>query len=263
MIQLRVDLSKAFDTLDQNILIDKLQFYGVRGNAIDIVRSYFSNRKQFVVNCAKSDLMSVTCGVTQGSILGPLFFLIYINDIINSSRLLDFTLFADDTNILYSNSNSEQLIAILNLELNKVSVWLQVNKLSLNLDKTKFIIFNKRNRIDLQQPVIMNNVRIAQANEVKFLGVIVDDRLSWKSHIDSVVLKLSRLTGILYKLKNSLTTQSLLLLYHSLAYPHLQYCSAIWGSAPYYLLNKIILKQKKLNRFICKSDRLSHTRPLL
>ena len=257
-----LDLSKAFDTLDQNILIDKLQYYGVRGNAIDIVRSYFNDRKQFVVNHVNSDIMNTTCGVPQGSILGPLFFLIYINDIVNSSRLLNFTLFADDTNILYSDSNSDQLFDTLNLELNKVSQWLRVNKLSLNLDKTKYIVFYKRNKISFHQQVIINDVRIAQANEVKFLGVIVDDHLSWRSHIDSIVLKLSKLIGILYKLKNSLTTQSLLLLYYSLAYPHLQYCIAIWGSAPSYLLNKIILKQKRLIRIINKTDRLSHTSPL-
>jgi hypothetical protein len=141
-------LSKAFGTIDHKILFDKLTYYGIRGLALDWVKSYFSNRLQFVqFNNYCSNANNIRCGVPQGSILGPLFFLIYINDIIHVSKILDFVLFADDTNIFFSHKSPAQLIQILNDEIKKLTEWFKSNKLSLNLTKTKFIVFKPRQKV--------------------------------------------------------------------------------------------------------------------
>ena len=154
-----LDLSKAFDTVDHDILFEKLEYYCVRGIALSWIKSYFSDRKQFVqFNNTCSAFKSITCGVPQGSILGPLMFFIYINDICNVSDVAKLILFADDTNLFFSHINPVHLVNVTNGELQKFSIWLRANKLSLNLDKTKFMIFKPRQK---NQPtnfkIVLNN----------------------------------------------------------------------------------------------------------
>ena len=144
-----MDLSKAFDTLDHEILLNKLYHYGIRGVPLDWFRSYLSDRSQYTIyNNTKSTMSSVMCGVPQGSILGPLLFLIYVNDISNVSTLLQYILFADDTNIFCSHSNLDNLIQILNAELPILSNWFKCNRFSLNLGKTNFIRFKTNTHAD-------------------------------------------------------------------------------------------------------------------
>ena len=133
-----IDLQKAFDTVNHRILLSKMEHYGIRGCALEWIKSYLSNRKQYVsVNGSNSNLLPITCGVPQGSVLGPLLFLIYINDLPNASKKLTFYLFADDTNIYYESKDLSDLIRIVNKkELRLVKKWLDSNKLSLNIDKT-------------------------------------------------------------------------------------------------------------------------------
>ena len=196
-----LDLSKAFDTVNHSILFDKLKYYGIRGLALDWVKSYFSNRVQFVpFNDCFSASKNISCGVPQGSILGPLFFLLYINDIANVSKLVDLILFADDTSIFFSHKDINYLNNVLNRELRKLSDWFIVNKLSLNLTKTKFKIFKPRQKVrhpDVQ--LTLNNRCIEQVNETVFLGVILDETLSWKSHISHVANKISKSIGIIFR----------------------------------------------------------------
>ena len=137
-----LDFAKAFDTVNHNILIQKLEYHGVRGKALDLFKSYLSDRQQFTeIDDTLSDMEYIKCGVPQGSVLGPLLFLIYINDIIESSTLLKFFLFADDTTIFYSCKPNDHTEQILNNELAKVSNWLAANKLSLNVSKSNFLAF--------------------------------------------------------------------------------------------------------------------------
>jgi len=131
-----IDLSKAFDTLDHAILLKKLELYGIRGLPNDLFKSYLTNRKQYVTyNSCKSSLQQINLGVPQGSILGPLLFILYVNDMANISKYLIFLLFADDTNILYANASFKELLRVVNTELEKLSDWFKANRLSLNKKK--------------------------------------------------------------------------------------------------------------------------------
>ena len=142
-----IDLRKAFDTVNHEILLTKLEHYGIRDNVLNWFMSYLSNRKQYVtINGLSSEPLEINCGVPQGSVLGPLLFLLYINDLPNISNVLDFYLFADDTNIYYESDSLQELEKTINKELQKLYLWLNVNRLSLNIDKTNYIIFHPYNK---------------------------------------------------------------------------------------------------------------------
>ena len=183
-----LDFAKAFDTVDHNILIYKLEYNGVSGITLNWFKSYLTNRSQKVcINGTQSESCNKKFAVPQGSVLGPLLFLLYINDMPFSSNILKFHLFADDTSIFFSHKNLSQLQLIVNDELSKVSDWLVANKLTLNVDKSNFLIIsplikNKTNEIKLA----INNKLIAQKDCIKYLGVLLDKDISWKQHIQQV-----------------------------------------------------------------------------
>ena len=257
-----VDLSKAFDTINHNLLLNKLEHYGVRGIAHQFLTSYLKNRFQYVsYNNVKSELLEITCGVPQGSILGPLLFILYVNDIGNISSFLKFVLFADDTNIFASDSDIEILSNRINSELSKLNTWFKANKLSLNVKKTNFMLFTNRLRKS-NINISINNTAINMVQSTKFLGVIIDSKLNWKEHIDVIKKKLSKCTGIIYKASVNLETNTLRYLYCSLFLPYINYCVEVWGSAAKCYLNKITVLQKRVVRILCKTDRYSHTAPL-
>ena len=257
-----LDLSKAFDTVPHDILLQKLEHYGVRGIALKLLESYLSNRKQFVsANGAQSSTKDITIGVPQGSVLGPLLFLIYINDLPNASTKMMSILFADDTTMYACHDNVINLTNIMSEELLKVSNWLMDNSLTLNISKTYYVIFGLRQ--------VPNNIRITIGQQVldrqeygKFLGVYLDEKLTFKKHIDYVYSKISKTSGLLFKLKHSFPLDVLRNLYLSLICPYLNYCILSWGCASQTLLNPIILLQKRLIRLISGSEFYAHTNPL-
>ena len=252
-----MDLSKAFDTIDHRILLRKLYYYGIRGIALDLFENYLSNRKQYVVvDGVSSNYETVNCGVPQGSVLGPLLFLIYVNDIKQASNIFKFSLFADDTSTVASHSNPSTLIKIVNQELVKLNNWFLCNRLHVNYDKTNYMIFRSRNRRVPNNllPVSIGENVIQRKDSLQFLGVIIDEHLSWKNHITHISAKLSRSIGILSRLKYILPFNVLKMLYNSIIVPHLNYCNVIWGHTFKSYLEKLYLLQKRAIRIITKSD---------
>lgn len=256
-----LDLQKAFDTVNHSILLLKLENYGIRGPALEWFKSYLSGRTQYVsVNGSSSSHLNVTCGVPQGSVLGPLLFLIFINDLPNSSSLLSFYLFADDTNIYFEAENLDMLQRIVNRELKKVKEWLDVNKLSLNIDKTNFIIFKSPQHSSLETVNIkIGNQPVKQSRYVKFLGILLDEHLSWKYHLSELSKKLARTCGMFFKIRHFLPIDVLICLYNSLFSSFLQYGIVVWGLTydvhikPVYLLQKRVVKAIAFEHFTSPS----------
>jgi len=263
-----IDLSKAFDTVNHKILLEKLHLYGIRGNAFDWFSNYLSNRHQFVqLSNTKSTTLPINCGVPQGSILGPLLFIIYINDITNVSKLAIPIMFADDTNLFFSDCNLTNLVNMANDELDKISLWFKLNKLSLNVKKTNFILFRSHNsphhlNIDLNIDIKIDNMKIEQVHSTKFLGVIINQTLSWKEHIYLIKQKINKNVGIIRKISKSVPQSVLLSLYHTLIHPYLAYCNIVWAIDRTTFLDKLFVSQKKAIRLIANSKFNSHTAPL-
>ena len=266
-----IDLKKAFDTVNHNILVTKLEHYGIRDSSLEWFKSYLTNRQQFVSFIGHlSDKKIITCGVPQGSVLGPLLFLLYINDLPNISNKLKFYLFADDTNIYYESSNLAEIEKVMNEELNKLYQWLCANKLSLNVSKTNFVIFHSYMKpINKVITIKINRKAISEEKYVKYLGILIDSTLSWKYHINELGKKLSRVIGVMYKLRDFVSKEIMISIYYSLVYPYLIYGIPVWGSASMTTLTNLHIIQKRIVRLITFNDKfpvlpgpLFHTPPL-
>ena len=255
-----IDLKKAFDTVNHEILVLKLEHYGIRDKALEWFNSYLTGRTQFTFcNGKKSELRTITCGVPQGSVLGPLLFLLYINDLPNISSRLKFYLFADDTNIFYESSDLEVLERTVNKELNKLSLWLNANRLALNISKTNFVIFAAKNKPMKNVTILINKKAIQQVQYVKYLGVLIDSQLTFAQHISSVVKKVSRVTGLMYRIRGCVNNQTLKMIYYSLIYSYLLYGLPIWGNADDTHISPLYTLQKKAIRLILNKDKSIQT----
>ena len=259
-----MDLSKAFDTLDHNILLNKLFHYGIRGVAHTWFQNYLTNRCQYVTIDGENSLqMPISCGVPQGSILGPLLFLIYINDLATVSKNAFTILFADDTNNIYKSDTYENLMRIATHDLQNISDWFKANKLALNEAKTKFVIFHKpRNKPPSSFKLVLNNIDIERVEFTKFLGVLIQENLSWKHHIDYISNKVSKATAILAKLKHYLPKYVLSIIYNSLCLSHMSYALSVWGATPKSSMKRLLKLQKKGIRHVCNAKYNAHTYPL-
>ena len=259
-----LDLSKAFDTIDHDILLKKLQYYGLSNTELKWFHSYLTGRQQYVeIGDTKSDLLNVTTGVPQGSILGPLLFIIYINDLPKCSKVFRFILYADDTSLFSTLSISDpgsNASNILNRELNNVYEWLSINKLSLNVSKTKYILFHAKNKrlTDIIPQLFINGIPIERVTSFDFLGLVIHENLIWKNHADKVANKISKYMGILCRLKRYLPVNILKIIYCSMIQSHLNYCILAWG----YENQRIAKLQKKIIRIISNSKYNAHTEPI-
>ena len=258
-----LDFSKAFDTVDHQILLNKPNHYGIRGCALSWFKSYLSRRLQYVTyNGSQSSQQMIKCGVPQGSILGPLLFLIYINDLRIVCKSTEPVLFADDTNLFSSGSNAISLQDGVNNDLAIIAEWLKVNKLSLNIKKTHFMCFSARNKYRPGISLQIDGEVIAEVNKSKFLGVVIDNKLSWKDHISFVCRKVARGIGVIIKARKVLHNESLKCLYYSFIYPYMIYCNQVWGSACKTNIEPLQVLQKRAVRIILGVHPRSPSEPL-
>ena len=194
-----LDLAKAFDSVDHRILLKKLDYYGIRGKALQLFESYLNSRSQYVkVNNVTSSCINILFGVPQGSILGPLLFLIFINDLPDATKLF-VKLFADDTFLCTESEDFAALENEVNVELDKVFVWLASNKLTLNIDKCKFMIISNKREIP-KFSVKLDGISLKSCEAYKYLGVFIDKNLNWESHIEYITQKISKACGARAKL---------------------------------------------------------------
>lgn len=247
------DLQKAFDTCNHMILLDKLYHYGIRGPMYNWFRSYLCHRTQYTsMGQYHSKLANVSCGVPQGSVLGPILFIIYMNDISNAVKGLRIKLFADDTNMFVAANNLFSLRIKCNGYLADLNAWFLANRLSLNIEKTGYILFQplfrkwKLKSIE----ITINGLKIKQLSSCKYLGIIIDERMKWLEHVDFVYKKLIKFIGIFYKLRSKMPRNCLKNLYFSLVYPHLLFGIELYANTFKSYLTRLVTLNNKLLRIL-------------
>ena len=254
-----IDLKKAFDTIDHEILLRKLASYGADKNALAWFDSYLSHRSQKCnVNGNLSNAKELSCGVPQGSIIGPLLFLIYINDLPNSLSIASAKMFADDTHISVSATNQTDLETSVNAELNNLNCWLKANRLSLNIAKTEFMIIGSRQKLlaegNPEPRIRIDNKSIEKVTHTRSLGLIIDNRLTWAIHISEISKKVSMAIGAMKRIRPCITTAAAVQTYNFLILPHFDYCSPVWDGLNNELSEKLQKIQNRAARVITKTS---------
>lgn len=259
-----IDYSKAFDTVNHSILLDKLYKYGIRGIGQQLISDYLRNRTQYVSfdNCNSRHRL-ITCGVPQGSILGPLLFLLYVNDIHTVSSSILPILFADDCNIFIQGKDIRNMATVLNSELQKLKLWIDSNMLSLNITKTQYMLFSHTKSYDASSlDINISNNKIKYVKSIKFLGIMIDSNISWELHSNYIRKKIAKGVGIISRAKKYLNNETLLILYNSFILPYLTYGIEVWGSMIKSYVTPLLILQKKVIRIITSSHRLAPSLPL-
>ena len=258
-----LDFKKAFDTVNFDILFNKCRHYGIRGIPLLWIKSYLKHRQQFVVfSDTHSSKLPISMGVPQGSILGPLLFLIYINDLPVVPRNLKAVMYADDGNFFLSGRNINSLFNLVNADLELINDWLIANRLSLNASKSNYMLFSLHNKLHTNNELTIQNQILERGSSAKFLGYLLDENLKWNNHIVYISKKVSKNTGILYKLRKVGDKDTVLQAYYSFIHPYLTNGLIIWGSAPKMQIDKLFLLQKRAIRIIDNAKKYDHTGPL-
>ena len=259
-----IDMSKAFDTVKHDILLKKLSMYGVRGPALSWVRSYLNDRSLFVLHDShkSKQVLLKPFGVPQGSVIGPILFLVYTNDVTACLKHSKTILFADDTTLFISKQNSSLLYSQMNEDLAILSDWCNSNSLKVNVAKCNYMLFNEKRGAQTNDDVKMLNTKILRVATFKLLGIMIDEKLKWKQHIDHLNKKLSSGLYALRMVKNQTPRNVLKTIYFALIHSHLSYGNLVWGNAGPTLLKKLIVQQKKAIRLIHKVPYNTTSMPL-
>ena len=242
-----IDFSKCFDTLNRSILLKKLERYGIRGISLNLFKSYLSDRYQCVkINNVTSNFQLIDTGVPQGSVLGPILYLIYVNEIPNISNQFSTCLFADDTTLIFKHANKYDLFKSCDYGVNLFYSWCCSNRLSINISKTKCMLFsNTLTQFDIAD-IYMNHIKIEYTSSTRFLGVIMDDKLKFNIHINEINKKISKNIGVIYRLKQYAPISTLVAVYRSIIECYLNYCNLIFGNSFQTHISSLIISQKKL-----------------
>lgn len=259
-----VDYSKAFDCVNHKILLEKLGCYGFRGIFKKLIESYFAHRyQQVTINGVSSELRPVNTGVPQGSILGPLLFNFYINDVVNIDVETKFVIYADDMSLFLTGKHLGNLIETGNALLNKLDAWSKANSLTINEKKTKAVLFRAmRKPAEIDVELRLGSKKIEFVRVVKSLGVLLEEHMSWNDQLEAVLNKLSKAVGIMCKFRFFLPQKIKLLLYNSLFLPCLTYSYLVWGTTTKSNIEKLLRIQKKAVRTIVNAAYDAHTEPI-
>ena len=256
-----LDIRKVFDTVNHQILSDKLQCYGIGDGELLFFRSYLQNRTQCCsVSGHISTLQKVTCEVPQGFTLGPLLFIIYMNDLPAFVQEANITMYADDTSLDKAFRRTQELQEEMIPASSKVCKWLRNNQFSLNTVKTEFMVIGtlkRLNQLDSSPEstlyaIVVDGQKVRRVKIVKYLGMMVDDKLAWDQHVDYISSKITRNIGILKRIRHFIPHESLLLLYHTLIEPYFRYCSIVWAQWGETQQDKLQTLQNKAARTIAK-----------
>ena len=263
-IGLFLDMSKAFDSIKHETLLKKLELYGIRGLALDWLKSYLTNRSiKVMFKEVLSDKYKVNFGTPQGSVLGPLLYIILSNDMPKCLKFSRAVMFADDTTIYATGNNVRFLYTKINEDLKKVTQWFKNNSLSLNIEKTCYILFkNANSRPNFNGKIYIDNKEIEQVTETKFLGVCIDDHLTWNNHVQNLLLKLASGIYSLNMVRNMLSPNTKRLIYFSHVFSHLTYAMSVWGPMiTSSNMNKLQVSQNKAVRSIFNLKRRTRLAP--
>ena len=265
VLSIFVDLTKAFDTVDHEILLYKLERYGIRGHANDFFRSYLSNRQQYtVINGAESSRKTVKCGVPQGSVLGPILFLVYINDMYTALQEDSVRLFADDTSLTLFDRSFKTVLAKAKDQFSKLRHWCTCNKLTINQDKTFLILFHATNKpVPLNfSDITVDDFIIKRVTNVKYIGLNIDEKLNWREHVYDLCKSLIKYFGIFNKVKYFVTSKLARQLYFAFIYSRINYGIEVYGVCAKSLMQKLQILQSKLLKLLLRLDSRTSTNKL-